>query len=179
MLSLRVFKLIFLLLIIGCSTSKDDNCPTYALTNSYSNKELDFSIDLPGDYIVDKSSDVLALSSVKPASDKNYIESCGVRVHQNNLNFKLEEFYQLALLADEKDYGEIHDNYQVHKKGDRIINSNDSRWAIYSYDDEKVLSYFFVYRQNMYRVMFLSKKEHFDSLECKYKQIINSIDFLQ
>lgn len=178
MLSSRIFKPIFLLLILGCSTTKEKDCPAYELTNSYSNEELGFSVNLPEDYILNENYGVLNLGAVKDSPDSTYFEAYGVTVENNLLNYRLNEFFESSFENDKADYTKQYDKIEVLGQDKLIINETDVYRSSFAYANEKSLNYYFISNNKTYKVIFLSNENDFDSLTCKFEAIVNTMDFL-
>jgi len=177
MSNLRAFKILIILLMSGCSNSyNNDDCPSYELKQEYLNEKLGFSVGLPDDYYIIENYETLNLGALKDSEDSTYFEAFGVTVEPNTLNYKLEEFYKVSLNYDKEDYIKQYGNFKIIDQGKLIINHNDTYWNVYTYDSEKALNYFFIFKDRTYRVIFLSNIDQFDSLSCKFHSISNTMN---
>jgi len=181
--SVAMKRLIFLnvaFVTLSCSNSRyhellTTDCSEQALEQVIKDGELEFSITLPSDYVVERNFDVLDISSVKRTEKENYIESCGLTVEPNSMNYKLGEFYQNAVAWDKQEYSKDYSNFSIIDQGNVIINDVDFIWNSYRYGDQQTLNFFATSNQNTYRLMFLSYEQHFDSVFCNYANIAKSL----
>ena len=118
---------------------------------------------------------MLNISAVKPIDKDGYIESCGLMVEQNLMNFNLEEFYQIVVEQDEQVYSPDYEDFSVVKQGRIVLNDVDFLWNSYKYGNVQTLNFYATSNKMVYRVMFLSYQEHFDSLVCNYTDIARSL----
>lgn len=146
-------------------------CEQQILEQTIVNEDLEYSISLPSDYVVQRDYDVLSISSVKRTDKENYIESCGLTVESNTMNFKLDEFYKNAVHWDEEGYSEEYDNFTIVDQGNIILNDVDFIWNTYQYGDEQTLNMFSIMNGKTYRLIFLSYINDFDSVFCNYVNI--------
>ncbi len=136
---------------------------------------LEYSIHLPSEYAVYKNYNVLNLASVKPTEDDNYIESFGMTIEQNSMNYRLGEFYKNSTAWDKEEYEKDFDNFSVVSQGNTTINEIEYKWNVYKYGSENALRLFGVSSGLTYSLLFLSNQQDFDSLFCKYVNIAKTL----
>jgi hypothetical protein len=171
--------IVIVLFSYGCSSNNinNDNCPDYNLTKDYNNENLRYSIKFPGDYNLMENYEILSLAAIKEHPDSNYFEACGVVVKNNLLKYRLKEHFQISFNNDKESYIEQYGEVKVIGTGQSIINGNGCYWSSFAYGKEKSLSYYFALNENLYTFIFISNNNDYDSLQCKFNSIANTLSF--
>ncbi|WNB18685.1 hypothetical protein [Marivirga arenosa] len=177
----RIICFFFFLNLIACTdgdnykSQLNGSCPDVELQQIVKDSLLEYSVNLPAEYAVYKNYGDLSLASVKPTELDNYIESFGLTIEQNSMNYRLNEFYKNGTYWDQEEYERDFDDFSMVTQGKTMINDVEYKYNIYTYGNEQVLRMFGISNNLTYSLMFLSNQEDFDSLFCKYVNIAQTL----
>ena len=186
MISRSIYFLVLISFLYACESKREEEvCSVNFKSQPYQNNELQLKISLPAKYKIindDPTFYVMAYLDDNKLG-KDYIESLGINFFVNEENQNLMDIYNSAMEQDLKQYNLSQDisDFKIEENESLYINGIDIKSAKISYHQKgqiplTLFDYYCLSKGHAYKFTFACNQSDADSLECKFVEIMKSLN---